>query len=139
MIRLAGVATGLLGLLLVPLALTAGTSWLAVLGHLALTALCVGLAWFDGLAGRPATARAWGAWAAVCTAGVAGALHLSWSAHGGWAWMAPFALILLWAWVGPVAGWLAGAVGARRQAARARRAVARRLRDQAWPAPNSVG
>lgn len=143
--RLTGVGAGLLGLLLVPLALAPTTSWLAVLGHLVLSGLCVGLAAWEGVAGRPGTARAWGAWSVLSTAGVAGALHVGWAEHGSWAWIGPFALLALWGWVPPVAAWGAGSLGARRQAGRARRAVLRRHRaravvaDQEPVASNSVG
>ncbi|MCB9681348.1 MAG: hypothetical protein H6733_07720 [Alphaproteobacteria bacterium] len=124
--RLFAVLAGLLGVLVVPLSLSAGTSWLAIGAHLALTWLTVGLAIAEGMAGRPGPARAWAVWHALATAGLVGALQVASWVPGGWSWLPVFALVASWSWMPLATALLAGRVGEVRRRRLAARAVARR-------------
>ncbi len=120
----------LLGVLSVPLAVSALTSWLAVGAHALVALLASLLALREGWAGRPAPALAWGAWTVVVTGGLVGALHLASWARDGWAWAPPFLLVLVWAWIPPVVAGIAARVGVEVRAMRATSAVRARRRAQ---------
>ena len=76
MLRLAAILGGLVGVLLVPLALAAPTSLLLLPAHLAFCALASAAAIGEGLAARPERARLRGAWSLVATIGMVAALQL---------------------------------------------------------------
>jgi hypothetical protein len=124
--RLGAIVAILLGVLVAPLVLSSTTSWLGLLAHGTLGGLCTSLSLADGAAGRPVAARGWGAWFVVATLGIATALHVASWDDGGWAWAPLTVVVVAWAWIPPLVAWLAGAIGARRQRGRSRRAVRRR-------------
>lgn len=136
--RVLAVLTGLLGVAVVPLALSAATSWMAILGHLALSAACVGLSITDGAGGRPMAARGWGVFHLCTTAGIATALHAASWTRGGWGWTVPLFAVLLWAWIPPIVAFASGAVAQRQAAWWARRTVARRHAALAAQQPRVV-
>lgn len=124
--RLLAILSGLLGVLIVPLALAAATSWLAVLAHLLLAATCTTLSVWHGAAGRPAEARGWGLWFVLVTVAAGLSLHVGSWQRDGWGWAVPLVLLCLWGWIPPVIAWVAGAAGTSRRWSRSRRAVGRR-------------
>lgn len=116
MLRLLAIATGLLGILVVPLVLSPVTSWLALMAHGAMCAGASTLALREGWAGRPGGARAWGAFSLVSTGGLAYALQVASWERDGWAWAPPFLLVALWAWMPPLTAAVAGRLGEERRA-----------------------
>jgi hypothetical protein len=114
--RLLAILAGVLGVLLVPLALSGPTALLLVPAHLAFAALvCVGAVW-EGLDGAPERARRWGFGFLVATIAMVGALQVGAEVHGqgmGY-WGAPWLAALCWSGVPPVASGLAGWYGSHR-------------------------
>lgn len=126
---------GLTGVLIVPLGLVAPTAWLLVPAHAAFTALCVMGAVLSGARGAADAARRWGAWHAVATIGAMTGFELGRRAQEGIWWMAPWLLILIWAWIPMVVAGLAGAVGEAVRRSWDQRVVARRRAVLASPPP----
>lgn len=124
--RLLAIFGGLTGILILPLGLVAPTAWLLVPAHAAFTALCILGALLSAARGAADAARRWGAWHIVATIGAMTGFELGRRAQEGAWWMAPWLLILLWAWIPMVVAGLAGAVGERLGRAWDQRVVARR-------------
>jgi hypothetical protein len=116
--RLLAIGAGLLGVLLVPLALSQPTALLLVPAHLGLSVLvCAGAA-VDGLAGWAERSRRWGLFYLVATAAMTGALEVGAQVHGsalGY-WGVPWLAAVLWGWVPPLVSGIAGAWAERRRA-----------------------
>lgn len=126
---LLAVLAGLLGILLVPVALAGGTAWLMLPAHLVFAGACTLGAILAGLDGYPGRARAFGA--AYLLGSLAAVVALSWGSgarDGSWYWILPWAGSLLWAWAPPVVAGVFTWVGARRRRGRTRRTVRRRRR-----------
>ncbi len=126
--------TGLLGVLLVPLALSAATAWLLLIpAHLTFVALCCTGSVLDGYAGRPERARRWGFYGLLATAVVVGALEIGALLRGealGY-WSGPWLCALYGGWLPPVVGGIMGHAGVYRRARLTRRAVRRRRKASA--------
>jgi len=119
----------LLGVVLVPLALTGGTAWLLLPGHLTFAGACAVGAVFAGLDGHPWRARAFGGGYLVASLLIVGALALGSQARdGSWYWMVPWGAGLVWGWVPPLVAGAMGMVGESRRRARTRRVVRKRRR-----------
>ena len=132
MSRLLAIHAGLLGIVLVPLALSGPTALLLVPAHLGFSAIvALGAVW-DGIDGWPERARRWGAFYLVATLAMVAALELGADARGGGLgyWGVPWTAALCWGWLPPVVAGLAGWWGAARQARRIRRIVHRRADHQ---------
>jgi hypothetical protein len=129
--RSLAIAGGLCALLLLPLGLSPVTAWLLLPGHLLLSALTVGGALTEGLAGYPERARRWGALYLVASFGMAASLEVGAAAHhGGFLyWGAPYTMALLWGWIPPVIAGFSGPVGQARRKAAVARALRRRTRE----------
>ena len=97
--RLLGMFGGLFALLLVPLALAPHTSWLLLPGHLLFSLVTIGGTLQQGFEGRPRGAQAWGALYVAVSIGIAIALETGAGARESWYWMAPWSILLLWAWI----------------------------------------
>src|SRR5687768_7223715 len=108
--RLLAIFGGLLGALLVPLALAGPTAWLLIPAHLAFTILATVAAVLEGFAGYPERARIWGFGHLVATLAMVGALELGADLRDGsaWYWFAPWIAAAVWGWVPMVAAGLAG-------------------------------
>lgn len=126
MSRLAASLGLLWGLCLVPLALTAPTTWFMLPAHLLLALLACIASTVAGLVGRPGLARAWGAGFVLVTLAVVFCLQVGAAATGGAWWEVPWLLLLLWSWPVPVFAGLGAWVGERRLLQRNRRTVRRR-------------
>jgi len=136
--RVAAVFGGLVGVLLVPLALAAPTAWVLVPAHLLFSVLVTIATTGEGFAGRPERARLWGLAYLVASVAMVAALELGAGVRSSRYWIGPWVLVLLWAWVPPVAAGLAGWMGEARERALGRRAVRSRRRVRAerpttWP------
>lgn len=129
--RLLALFAGLLGVLLVPLALSGPTALLLLPSHLGLSLVVSLGAALDGLDGRPERARRWGFFYLLATLGMVAALEIGGLAHGRtWTyWGVPWGAALIWGWVPPVVSGVAGALGRTRERRLSRRAV--RLRKVA--------
>lgn len=138
--RLLAVVCGLWGLLLVPIALAPQTAWLVVPAHLGFTLLAAVAAVGEGIAGRGGSARAFGGWHLVATVLAVAALQVGSQVAGIRYWMAPWAIVLYWAWIPAVVSGLSGIVGewvGERRSARAvriRKAGGRVRRQPEGPA-----
>src|SRR5688500_7340947 len=108
MSRLAAILGGLVGMLLVPLALVAPTALLLLPAHFAFTALATAAALGEGVAGRPERARLWGWWHLVVSIVTVGGLELGSRLDGRGYWVVPWVFVLAWGWLPPVVGGLAG-------------------------------
>lgn len=124
--RLAVAAGGILGLLLVPLAMSTATSWLVLPAHLLMCMVGTTDLVSQALRGRGDRARAWGVWILLATLGAGGSLQLSSWAGEGWSWMLPWSGLLCWAWVPPVLAVVLGRMGDGVSALRSQAAVRRR-------------
>lgn len=129
--RVAAILGALLGLFLVPLALTGPTAWLCLPVHFAfalgVTAGAVG----EGVAGHPERARVWGAGYIVVSIAMVGALELGSTVAQRSYWLFPWLVLLLWGWAPPVAAGLSGMLGEHIRLLRSNRAVKRRHRRAA--------
>lgn len=124
---LLAIVAALAGLLLVPLALAAGTAWLVLPAHLGFSVLCCVSAVLAGLSGRPWQARVVGL--AYLGLSLAMVVALSVGAQvraGSWYWVVPWAGVLLWAWIPPPVALLAAELAKVRRAQRTRWTVGRR-------------
>lgn len=131
MTRAMAIAAVLLGILQVPLGLSAGTSWLIPGAHLLLCLLATPLAIGAGWRGQPAVAASWAAWVVVATGGGMLAVHIASWTEGGWSWMLPYVSTLAWAWVPVAAGGIAARMASMRRWRLARAAVRARHRQHA--------
>ena len=132
MVRLLAMVGGLLGVALVPLALSATTAWLLLIpAYLTFVGVTSTGAFLDGFDGRPEHARRWGFFSLVATALMIGALEVGAQARGarmGY-WWGPWLCALFSGWLPPVVGGVMGAAGVwrrrrlLRRVARARRAA----------------
>jgi len=129
--RAMAIVAVLLGILQVPLGLSAGTSWLIPGAHLLMCLLVSPLAVGAGWRGQPAVAAAWAAWVVVATGGGMAAIHVASWGEGGWSWMLPYASTFSWAWIPVATGLGAAQLGARRRWRLARSAVRARHRHHA--------
>lgn len=131
--RLLAVFGGLTGIFIVPLGLVAPTAWLLVPAHAAFTAVCIVGALLSAARGHADGARRWGAWHLIATVGAMTGFELGRRASDGVWWVAPWLLILLWAWIPMVVAGVAGAAGDLVRAWWDRRVVARRRAALAAP------
>ena len=126
---LLAVLAGLLGVLLVPVALAGGTAWLLLPTHLVFAGACTLGAILAGIDGYPGRVRAFGG--VYLVASIAAVVALSWGSSArddSWYWILPWAGSLLWAWAPPVVVGVFTFVGSRRRRFRTRRTVRRRRR-----------
>lgn len=128
---LLGVLAGLIGILLVPLALAGGTAWLIVPAHLMLAVSCTGGAVLAGLGGRPGTVQAYSAGYLVASLAMVAALAVGSEVRdGSWYWMVPWSAVLIWGWAPPVVAGFMTWVASSRRRSRTRAVVRRRRRAQ---------
>lgn len=123
--RLLALFAGLLGLLLVPLALSGPTALLLTPTHLGLSLVVSAGAVLDGLDGRPERARRWGFFYLLATLLMVAALEIGASAHDRALsyWGVPWGAALLWGWIPPLVSGAAGVVGRAREKRLVRRVV----------------
>lgn len=116
--RLIAMFTGLVGVLMVPLAMSAPTAWLLLTPAYSVfvSLACTG-AMIDGYDGRPEHARRWGFVALVVTALVCGALELGAEIRGGGQayWGGPWLCALSMGWMPPVVAGIMGGIGTLRR------------------------
>jgi hypothetical protein len=126
--RLAAIIGGLLGVLLVPLALSRVTALFLLPAHGLLTVVAVVGAFAEGWSGYPERAKLWGLGFLVATALMLGTLEFASDARaaGSSYWAAPWVAVLVWGWIPPVVAGLSGALGGLRRRALSSRAVALR-------------
>jgi hypothetical protein len=110
---LAAIVGGLLGGLLVPLALAAPTSLLLIPAHFLFTLLASIAALGEGLSGRPQRARAWGGAHLLASILMVAGLEVGARVHEVRYWIGPWILALLWGWLPMVVGGAAGATYSR--------------------------
>jgi hypothetical protein len=137
-VRLFAVLSGLLGVVLVPLALTLGTAIVLLPSHFLFAVLCTAGSLVAAGGGRSFAPRAFGGWFLLCSLAAAVALDLG-SRVGPFAyWWLAWTPALVWSWVPPLVAALAAEIGRFLGSTRSRRAVRRRKRQKlAQPAPNS--
>ena len=127
--RLLAIFGGLIGVLLVPLALVSPTAWLLLPAHLAFTVLATVAALGSGVAGRPGRARAWGVGHLLASIAMVTALEIGSRAAGGSCyWIVPWLPAVMWGWIPSVAGGLSGWFGESVSRYRSSRAIRRRRR-----------
>jgi hypothetical protein len=117
--------TVLIGAPTAALALSSGTSWLVVPGHLLFSLVAVVAALSALVEGRPGRARTIGL--LYLGFSVAAAAALGWGAEmrgERWSWVLPWVAMLAWGWVPPVVS-AVSAWGAAARARSVRRAVVR--------------
>lgn len=126
---LLAVLSGLVAIVLVPLALAGGTAWLLLPGHLILAVACSGGAVLAGWRGQPTRARLFGGGYLAATLLVVAALALGSEVRdGSWYWMFPWAVALFWGWIPPVIAGIMTMVADTRRRGLTRRVVRKRRR-----------
>lgn len=126
--RILAVFGGLVGLLLVPLALAGPTAWLLLPAHGVFALLATAGSVVEGVAGRPQRARLWLLGYLVASVAMVAGMELGSMVRGQSYWTLPLAILLLWAWIPAAVAGVAGWFGEHRLLARTRRSRRRRRR-----------
>jgi hypothetical protein len=128
-LRLAAILGGLVGVLIVPLALVAPTSILLIPAHLGFALLATFGAVGEAVVARPERSRIWGLWFLVASIAMVAALQFGSQVDGRAYWMLPWIAALAWGWIPPVVAGIAGWGGDALRERRTRQVVRARHRQ----------